>query len=134
MLDLKSMSDEEFTILITPSVPQAAMYVKVEESGKILLCSKIAEKIAKKSVQIRFNQSYTAIQISESTTKENIVIFPKSGRKTVPNAAEMLKKNKVPLPAVFQGYFCTEFEKWRGERQQNPITKSSPTTRGTKKK
>ena len=34
MLDLRSMSDEEFSVLVTPSVPQAAMYVRVEESGK----------------------------------------------------------------------------------------------------
>ena len=40
MLDLRSMSDEEFSVLVTPSVPQAAMYVRVEESGKILLSSK----------------------------------------------------------------------------------------------
>lgn len=29
MLDLRSMSDEEFSVLVTPSVPQAAMYVRV---------------------------------------------------------------------------------------------------------
>ncbi len=43
MLDLKSMSDEEFSILVTPSAPQAAMYVKVEETGNVALSSKVAE-------------------------------------------------------------------------------------------
>lgn len=44
MLDLKNMTDEEFSILVTPSAPQAAMYVKIEETGSVLLSSKVAEK------------------------------------------------------------------------------------------
>lgn len=133
MLDLRSMSDEAFTVLVTPSVPQTAMYVTVEESGKVYLSSKVAEKIAKTPVHIRFNGDYTAIQISKADTQEKSILFPKNGRKTIPDAAEILKGNHIPLPAIFRGYFCTEFEKWRGERQPNPITKPSPTTRGTKK-
>ena len=39
MLDLKNMTDEEFSILVTPSAPQAAMYVKVEETGSV--CSAV---------------------------------------------------------------------------------------------
>ena len=35
MLDLRSMSDDEFSILVTPSVPQAAMYVRIEENGNV---------------------------------------------------------------------------------------------------
>lgn len=64
MLDLKNMSDEEFSILVTPSAPQAAMYVRVEEPGSVLLSSKVAEILAKVPVQLRFNRDCTAIQIS----------------------------------------------------------------------
>lgn len=134
MLDLRSMSDEEFSVLVTPSVPQAAMYVTVEESGKVLLSGKVAERVAKKPVHIRFNRDYTAIQISKADAEEKSILFPKNGRKTVPDAAEILKRNRIPLPAVFQGYFCTESDKWRGERQQNPTTKPSRATPSTKKK
>lgn len=133
MLDLRSMSDEEFTVLVTPSAPQTAMYVTVEESGKVYLSSKVAEKIAKTPVHIRFNRDYTAVQISKADTQEKSILFPKNGRKNVLDATEILKRNHIPLPTVFQGYFCTEFEKWRGECQPNPITKPSPTTQGTKK-
>lgn len=63
MLDLKNITDEEFSILVTPSAPQAAMYVKVEETGSVLLSSKVAEKLTKMPVQIRFNKDCTAIQI-----------------------------------------------------------------------
>ena len=102
MLDLRSMSDEEFSVLVTPSVPQAAMYVRVEESGKILLSSKVAEKVAKTPVHIRFNKDYTAVQISKADMQEKSILFPKNGRKTVPDAAEILKRNHIPLPAVFR--------------------------------
>ena len=85
-------------------------------------------------VHIRFNKDYTAVQISKADMHEKSILFPKNGRKTVPDAAEILKRNHIPLPAVFQGYFCAEFDKWRGERQQNPTEKPSPTTRGTRKK
>ena len=46
-LDLKRMPDEEFSILVTPSVPKTVMCVKVEENGNALLCSKAAERLAK---------------------------------------------------------------------------------------
>lgn len=116
MLDLKSMSDEEFSILVTPSAPQAAMYVKVEETGSVLLSSKVAEKLAKMPVQIRFNRDCTAIQISAAGNADSVT-FPKNGRKTVPNAARILRENKIQFPAIFSGDICGENAKWRGERQ-----------------
>lgn len=96
MLDLKNMSDEEFSILVTPSAPQAAMYVKVEETGSVLLSSKVAKKLAKMPVQIRFNRDCTAIQISEAGSADSVT-FPKNGRKTVPNAAKILRENRILL-------------------------------------
>ena len=136
MLDLRSMSDEEFTVLVIPSVPQTAMHVTVEESGKISLSSKVAEKLSQIPVQIYFKRDYSAIQISPaiSQTEESSIIFPKNGRKGGLNAAEKLEESNIPLPAVFCGYFCDESNKWRGERQLNPTSKPSPTSRSTKKK
>lgn len=133
MLDLRSMSDEEFTVLVTPIVPQATMRVIVEETGGILLSSKIAEKLSKTPVLIQFNQDYTAIQIMQTTAEASSIVFPKSGRKAGLNAAEILKQNRIPLPAVFYGCFCADSSKWWGERQQNPILRHSQTTRSTKK-
>ena len=94
MLDLKNMPDEEFSILVTPSAPQAAMNVKVEETGSVLLSSKVAEKLAKMPVQIRFNKDCTAIQISAAGSADSVT-FPKNGRKTVPNAAKILRENRI---------------------------------------
>lgn len=133
MLNLKAMSDEEFNILVTPSLPRTVMYVKVEENGSVLLSSKVTEKLSKIPVQIRFNRDCTAIQVSAAASEESLM-FPKSGRKVVPDAAKILKEKKIPFPAVFHGEFCGETTKWRGERQENPTTRRSRTTRGTKKK
>lgn len=102
MLDLKRMPDEEFRILVTPSVPKTVMYVKVEENGNALLCSKAAERLAKIPDQLRFNKDCTAIQLFAAGS-ENSVIFPKSGRKTMPNAAKLLAERKAPFPVVFVG-------------------------------
>ena len=136
MLDLESMADEEFSVLVTPSISQVTMHVTVEESGKIILSSKVAEKLSKIPVRVQFNQDCTAIQISQTTVEagENSIIFPKNGRKAGLNAAKILKERHIPLPAVFSGHFCKESNKWRGERQVNPISKRSTISRNTKKK
>lgn len=133
MLDLRSMSDEDFSVLVTQSVSRTTMRVTVSESGAILFSSKVAEKLSKIPVRIQFNRGYTAIQISKiaSETEEGGIILPKNGRKTGLNAAEILKENHIPLPAVFHGYFCSD-DKWRGERQQNPTSRHSQTIRSTK--
>ena len=133
MLDLKNMPDEEFSILVAPSAPRTVMYVRIEEDGSVLLSSKAAEKLVKIPVQIRFNKNCTAIQIAAAES-ENSVTFPKSGRKTVPKAAKILKENGIPFPAVFHGDICGEAAKWRGERQLNPTGKPSQISRGIKKK
>ena len=132
-LDLKRMPDEEFSILVTPSVPKTVMYVKVEENGNALLCSKAAERLAKIPDQLRFNKDCTAIQLFAAGSESN-VIFPKSGRKTMPNAAKLLAERKAPFPVVFRGEFFEETNKWRGERQSNPTMWPSQTTRSTRKK
>ena len=133
MLDLKSMLDEEFSILVTPSAPQTAMYVKVEETGNVSLSSKVAEKLVKLPIQSRFNKDCTAIQIAAAES-ESSVTFPKSGRKTIPNAVKILKENRIPFPVIFSGEFCGDTAKWRGERRINPTDGLLQTTRGTKKK
>lgn len=81
MLNLESMSDEEFSVLVTPSVSPVTMHVTVEESGKIILSSKVAEKLSKIPVRVQFNQDCTAIQISQTTVEagESSIIFPKNG-------------------------------------------------------
>lgn len=136
MLDLRNMSDEEFCVVVTPPVTRVAMQVTIDESGNVSLSGKLAEQFSKKPVQIRFNKEGTAIQITCSKNKADTtdIVFPKSGRKTIPSAKEILKQNRITFPVVFSSYDVPENEKWRGARQENPILKPSAGSRNTKKK
>ena len=113
--------------------PRKESEAKVEETGSVLLSSKVAEKLAKMPVQIRFNRDCTAIQICAAGSADSVT-FPKSGRKAVPNAAKILRENRIQFPAIFNGEICGENTKWRGERQVNPTGKPSQTIRSTRKK
>ncbi len=79
------MSDEEFAIVVTPSVPQTATHITIDEFGKVLLSSKVADQFAKKPVQFRFNWDFTAIQLVQLSAEAgtNSIVFPKNGRKTL---------------------------------------------------
>lgn len=136
MLDLKNMSDEEFCIIVTPPVTRVAMQVTIDESGNVSLSGKLAEQFSKKPVQIRFTKEGTAIQISCSKNEADTydIVFPKSGRKMIPSAKEILKQNRIAFPVVFSSHDMPENEKWRGARQENPMPKPSAGSRNTKKK
>lgn len=94
---------------------------------------KVAEKLVKIPVQVRFNKDCTTIQIAAAES-ESSVTFPKSGRKAIPNAVKILKENRIPFSVIFSGALCEDAAKWRGERRINPTDVLLQTTRGTKKK
>lgn len=135
MLDLASMTNEDFCTPITPPVSRTAAQIVIDESGMVSLSSKLALKFSKKPVQLRFNKDRTAIQISyaESGADPLSIIFPKSGRKPLPSAQELLKQKRITFPAVFRSYEPLDGEKWRGAHMVNP-TISSPTTSPAKKR
>ena len=136
MLDLRNMSDEEFSIVVRSSAPQSMLQVTFDENGYVQFNSKLAEKFARKMVQLGFNPSFTALQVvcTEEPIDESKYIFPKNGRKKIPEAADYFKKARIPFPVVFRGILLENGEKWRGERQQNPTEKPLQTSRSTKKK
>lgn len=136
MLDLRNMSDEEFSIIVRSSAPQSILQVTFDENGYVLFNSKLAEKFAQKTVQLGFNPNFTALQVAytEGPIDESKYIFPKNGRKKIPEIAEYFKKAHIPFPVVFRGILLDTGEKWRGERQANPTEKPLQTSQRTKKK
>lgn len=136
MLDLKNMPDSEFCDIVTPPVKRVAMQVTLDITGKVSLSRKLAEQFTGKPVEIRFNKARTAIQFVclPEYTKNEAIVFPKNGRKTIPHAAELLKQASVSFPVVFSSYDIPENEKWRGARQENPTIKRSASSRNTKRK
>lgn len=55
-MEWKNIPDEEFSILVKPTVTQPVTFAKVSADGYISLSCKIAEKFGKKPVQIRLNR------------------------------------------------------------------------------
>ena len=136
MLDLRNMSDEEFSIVVRSSAPQSTLQVTFNENGYVQFNSKLAEKFARKIVQLGFNPGFTALQVActEEPIDDSKYIFPKNGRKKIPEVADYFKKAHIPFPVVFRGVLLENDEKWRGERQQNPTEKPLQTSRSTKNK
>lgn len=135
MLDLRNMSDAEFSVFVAPPAPQSVLQVTIHEDDHVQLNSKLANQFAKKPVQLRFNPDFTALQIA--LTKDlyaDHFTFPKSGRKTIRGIADYFRKAYIPLPVVFRGILLDGSAKWRGERQANPFGKQSTTSRSTRKK
>ena len=136
MLDLRNMSDEEFSIVVRSSAPQSTLQVTFNENGYVQFNSKLAEKFARKIVQLGFNPGFTALQVActEEPIDDSKYIFPKNGRKKIPEVADYFKKAQIPFPVVFCGILLENGEKWRGERQVNPTEKPLQTSRSIKKK
>ena len=136
MLDLRNMSDEEFSIVVRSSAPQSTLQVTFNENGYVQFNSKLAEKFARKIVQLGFNPVFTALQVActEEPIDDSKYIFPKNGRKKIPEVADYFKKAHIPFPVVFCGILLENGEKWRGERQVNPTEKPLQTSRSIKKK
>ena len=136
MLDLRNMSDEEFSIVVRSSAPQSTLQVTFNENGYVQFNSKLAEKFARKIVQLGFNPGFTALQVAckEEPIDDSKYIFPKNGRKEIPEVADYFKKAHIPFPVVFCGILLENGEKWRGEQQVNPTEKPLQTSRSIKKK
>ena len=136
MLDLRNMSDEEFSIVVRSSAPQSTLQGTFNENGYVQFNSKLAEKFARKIVQLGFNPGFTALQVActEEPIDDSKYIFPKNGRKKIPEVADYFKKAHIPFPVVFCGILLENGEKWRGERQVNPTEKPLQTSRSIKKK
>lgn len=135
MLDLRNMSDAEFSIFVASSAPQSILQVTIHEDDHVQLNSKLANQFAKVPVQLRLNPDFTALQIA--LTKDPCAdhfTFPKSGRKKICGIADYFRKAHIPLPVVFRGILLEDSAKWRGERQINPTEKQSAISRATKKK
>lgn len=135
MLDLKNMSDAEFSILVTPSVTQSILQVRIDENDRVQLGSKLAKQFGNKPVQLRFNPDFTALQIAlAEDLHTDCFAFPKNGRKTIRGITDYFRKSRIPFPVVFRGILLDDSAKWRGERQPNPTGKPSPTSRTTKQR
>lgn len=135
MMNLKDMPLEAFSVIVSPPDTTPFARITVNADGVVVLSSKVAEQFAKKPVELSFNEVRNVIQVKliNPERSQDILIFPKSGRKTIPNAVEELQKKNIPLPAEYRGYIVADGI-WRGAHYVNPTMPPANSTRNTKKK
>lgn len=136
MVDLKNIPDGDFCVAVTPPVSKTAMRATIHASGDVVLSSDLARFFSKRPIEIRFTKERNAIQLAflPETSSLQPIVFPKSGRKTIPSAKELLAQSRVSFPVVFSSYNEPEHGRWRGIQQENPTVKSSTTSHSTRKK
>lgn len=88
-----------------PGRPPAAMHVTVEESGKILLSSKVAEKLAKIPVCIQLNQDDTAIQIMQTTYRRRKYYISEKWEGSQLECGRNTQEKPYPLTRSVPGLF-----------------------------
>ena len=137
MLDLRRMTNEDFSVPVMPAAPTSArLFVTVNREGKIHLCEKLAAVFAKRPVKVSFNPQASAIQIAvaEGERDAYMVAFPKNGTRKFDGVVELLKKNGISVPARYESLCGVENNVWRGAVTVNPTMKLSEDGRSTKKK
>lgn len=137
MLDLRRMTNEDFSVPVMPAAPTSArLFVTVNREGKIHLCEKLAAVFAKRPVKVSFNPQASAIQIAvaEGERDAYMVAFPKNGTRKFDGVVELLKKNGISVPARYESLCGVENNVWRGAVTVNPTMKLSADGRSTKKK
>jgi len=115
-------------LLNMPKKSRNGLQATINEKGYMTLNAGLGEVFIQVPVQIRFTQDFTVMQITR-TAENDGVVFPKCGRKFVPEITKRLKELRVSFPVAYRGQMLENNEKWRGERQINPTTKQSKTIR-----
>lgn len=93
----------------------------------------LTKYFSKHPIEIRFTRERNAIQLAflPEASSQKPIVFPKSGRKTISSAKELLAQSRVSFPVVFSSNDEPEQGKWRGMQQKNPTIRSSTTSRST---
>lgn len=133
MIDLRNMPEENFSVSITPPALRSTLQLTINGEGYVSLNSKLIELFAKKPVQIRFTQDFSAMQIT-CVAEEDSFVFPKSGRKYIPEIVGRMNALHISFPAGYRGLLMENDMKWRGGRLENPTIKRSQTTHTTGKR
>ena len=111
---------EQFTFIVDPpEIRIKAYYVSIYADGRFNLNSRLAEKLSRKPLQVRFNREGTRLCLLESA-EEKTMLFPKNGSKKLPDAVEHLKKQKVPFPARYKVEYSEKYRSWQGVLEENP--------------
>ena len=132
MLNLRTLSNDLFTIPVYPAQKISTSFVLLKADGTLHLSGQIAKAFYGKELDIRFDKRYDLIQISindGTRSKDECLIFPKNGSRKI----EPLSLNCSKFPIKYIGYFCEKGKVWRGQHVEDPFEKSAPISLRKKK-
>ena len=94
---------------------------------------KLAEKLGGKTLEILFTDSGRNFLIMENGDSKLQITFPKSGSRKLPDLTNMLKKQKISLPARYE-VWQRDDGYWQGDYFENPTVSQSAKPHNLKQK
>ena len=123
-----------FTQRISPPENRStALCVNILADGKFNMNGKLAEKLGGKTLEILFTDSGRNFLIAEKGEMEMPITFPKSGSRKLPVLADMLKRQKISLPAKYE-VWQRDDGYWQGDFLENPTVSPSAKPHNLKQK
>ncbi len=120
----QKLKREQFTIQIHPPVARSALQcINIYENGELALNGKLAQTIYGQPFLLAFTDDARALALIPTEKSTDTIQFPKSGRKHIPDAIELLNKKKIPFPAQYEVWFNQEESFWQGDLSENPTNK-----------
>lgn len=132
MLNLRTLSNDLFTVQIFPAQRNSSSFVIFKADGTLHLSGQIAHKLSGKKLSVHVDKKGEFVQISVNEgdcPEETCLVFPKTGTCKI----EPVSSSIIKLPAKYVGYFCENDKVWRGQRLEDPFGKSAPTFQRKKK-
>lgn len=132
MLDLRTLSNDLFTVQVLPAQRNLSSFVVFKTDGTLHLSGQIANKLFGKKLSVRIDKKCEFVQISVNDgehPEETCLVFPKNGTCKI----EPVSFGIIKLPAKYVGYFCEKDKVWRGQRLENPFGKSAPASHRKRK-
>jgi len=132
MLNLRTLSNDLFTVQVFPVQKSSSSFVIFKEDGTLHASGQITNIFYGKELVVLFDKKYELLQISVNDgehPKETCLVLHKNGTCKI----EPVSSSAIKFPAKFVGYFCEKDKVWRGQRLEDPFGKSAPASRRKKK-
>ena len=125
---------DQFAFVVDPPENRMkAYYVSIYADGRFTLNGRLADKLSRKPLQIRFNKDATRLCLLESA-EEKTMQFPKNGSKKLPDVVNYLKKQKILIPVRYKVGYSEEYRSWQGVLEENPTIMQASGRSNTKRK
>lgn len=134
MIDLRTLSNDIFTIQAFPAQSNQSAFVTLQDAETLHLSKQLVDKFHGKTVAVYFDKKLDFIQLVAVSldNKEVCFRFPQNGTRKIDSLATKLGAN-TKYPIKYVGYFCESDQVWRGQRVKDPFAHSATASRRKKK-